>query len=79
MRTAARVVLATAVMTAACSQVLGLDDLKDRGLSSGNPNSVDGSTPDGSMTAGDAGPPPKPGERCKFDLSKFDDGCVFAP
>jgi hypothetical protein len=61
----------------ACSQVLGLGDLTDRnGASSGNPNGVDGSAP---TPTTDAGPVPQAGEVCKFDLSKFDDGCVFGP
>ena len=76
MRTALRLAVTISLMTLACSQVLGLDDLKDRnGASSGNPGGVDGSTP----PTPDAGPPPAPGQVCKFDLSKFDDGCVFGP
>ena len=25
------------------------------------------------------GPPPRPGQSCIFDRSRFDDGCAFAP
>ena len=61
-----------ALFAIACSQVLGLDDLQDRAPGSSGSSGTSGGEEEG-------GPPPLPGQECKFDKSKFDDGCVFGP